>query len=31
MHPTGWLFLSLSWSGILGLTIFCFARLLRKR
>jgi len=31
MTTVGWIFMFLSWGGILGLLIFCFAKVLRIR
>ena len=31
MRPEGWVFLTLSWAGILALCIFCFIRVLSKK
>lgn len=31
MKPAGWVFLILSWGLILGLTIFCFAKVFSKK
>jgi len=31
MTLTGWTFLMVSWGTILGLTVFCFYRALRKK
>lgn len=31
MKPGGWFFLILSWSFIIGLTIFCFVRVFSKK
>ncbi len=31
MTPGGWIFLLLSWGFILGLTVFCFWKVLRKK
>lgn len=30
MNTSGWLFLMLSWAGILGLAVFCFVRIFQK-
>ena len=30
MTPFGWLFLIVSWAIIIGLTVFCFVKILRK-
>ena len=31
MKPSGWVFLVLSWSLIIGLCLFCFRKLLSRR
>jgi len=31
MKESGWLFLILSWGVILGLTVFCFAKVFSKK
>lgn len=31
MRPEGWLFMILSWGAILAVTVFCFARVFRKK
>jgi hypothetical protein len=31
MRWDGWLFLALSWGGILAVTLYCFARILLRR
>lgn len=31
MTLTGWIFLTISWCVILGLTVFCFNRTFRKK
>lgn len=31
MNPGGWIFLGLSWAGIIGLTVFCFIKIFSKK
>ena len=31
MKPAGWIFMSLSWSVIISLTVYSFAKILRKK
>lgn len=31
MKTTGWLFLIVSWSALLGLSIFCYSKVLKKK
>jgi hypothetical protein len=31
VNQYGWLFLALSWGGIIGLVVFCFAKIFSKK